>query len=225
MNDFKQDMAQIQTLVGNAFTSTGGLVAMADGGAASNVKLQMKLEETMGHFEQATLELRTLCERNCPGTGGYGKKPLIPARQVTGLVEIIGYSWLHICLNTLLPHCRYQSPAWLSDTVRRLLDDYEAGGNPLPFYGKRALMIIDEHSNIDGRKIYDQDNKGWKAVSNVLKGRIIPDDDQYSLGVSLLSTRSEENSCHIILMDMADAGDYFALSAGDYAFGSIYQRF
>ena len=31
-----------------------------------------------------------------------------------------------------------------------------------------------------------------------------------------------ENVCHITLMDLHDASDFFALHSGDYAFGSIY---
>ena len=39
MTDFKKDMAQIQTLVGDAFSATGGLVALSDGGVMSEPKL------------------------------------------------------------------------------------------------------------------------------------------------------------------------------------------
>ena len=56
-------------------------------------------------------------------------------------------------------------------------------------YKRQALLIIDEHCEIDARRVYDQDNKGWKAIANAIKGRLIPDDDQYSLGVCLLSRR------------------------------------
>ncbi|MCM1148855.1 MAG: hypothetical protein NC319_02045 [Butyricicoccus sp.] len=90
----------------------------------------------------------------------------------------------------------------------RLLDEYENGGSVLPYY-KQALIVIDEHSDVPRRKVYDQDNKGWKAISNAIKGRLIPD-DQYTLGVALLSTRSSENVCHITLMDRADAADFFS---------------
>ena len=71
-------------------------------------------------------------------------------------------------------------------------------------------MVIDEHSDISQRRVYDQDNKGWKAISNAIKGRLIPDDDQYTLGVALLSTRSSEDVCHITLMDRSDAPDFFS---------------
>ena len=121
----------------------------------------------------------------------------------------------------MLPHCRYQAPAWLSDTLTRLLDDYERAGCKLPYF-RRAMLVIDEHSSTEGRHIYDSDNKGWKAVSNALKGRLFPDDDQYTLALSLLSTRSTENVCHITLLDLADAADFFAVHSGDYRDGDFY---
>lgn len=152
----------------------------------------------------------------------YGRRPPTPYCAVAGHVEKLGYSWLHIRLNTLLPHCRYQTPLWLTDTIRRLLDGFEAGGNTVPYFRERAMLVIDEHSEIAGRRVFDQDNKGWKAVCNALKGRAIPDDDQYTLAVSLLATPSTENVCHITLMDLHDASDFFALHSGEYAFGSIY---
>ena len=171
----------------------------------------------MGSFEAATLELRQLCERYMPPTGSLGKKPTIPRRDVTGSVELIEYQWLHITIHTLLPSAAYQTPVWLSDTIRRLLDEYESGGHSLPYY-RNALMVIDERSDIEGRKVFDQDNKGFKAVSNAVKGRLIPDDDQYTLGLVLLSARSSENACHITLLDSADTADFFALRTGDYGF-------
>lgn len=132
-------------------------------------------------------------------------KPVLPAVEVAGSVEEFGYGWLHIMLHTLLPHCRYQTPSWMSDTIRRLLDGYEACGKGLPFYS-HALLVIDEHTGIEGRHIFDQDNKGWKAVSNAIKGRLIPDDDQHTLAVTLLSTRTEgEERCHITLLPIEDA--------------------
>ena len=125
MTDLKKDMARIQTLVGDAFSTTGGLVALSDGGVMSEQKLQQTLEQTAAKFEKAALELRTLCEKHSPGKGGYGKRPPAPFCAIDGHVEKLGYSWLHIQLNTLLPHCRYQTPLWLTDTLRRLLDNFE----------------------------------------------------------------------------------------------------
>lgn len=144
-------MMRIQELIGNAFRQTGSLVALTDGGQMNPNKLQKTLEQTMEQFEAATLELRKLCERYAPGSGGFAKKPILPSMDVTGSVEAFGYGWLHITINTLLPHCRYQSPNWLSDTIRRLLDSYEACGKELPFF-ERAMLIIDEHTAMEGRQ-------------------------------------------------------------------------
>lgn len=220
MTDFKKDMARIQELVGSAFTATGGLVALADGGTMNDAKLQKTLETAAGDFERAVLELRMLCERHSPGVGGYGKRPELPALCVTGHVERLGCNWLHITLNTLLPHCRFQPPEWLSDTIRRLLDRYEQNYK-LPFYPEPALLVIEEHCGVEGRRVFDQDNKGYKAVSNALKGRLIPDDDQFTLNVALLSVPSPENNCHIYLLELADAPDFFAFQTGEFGLDSL----
>ena len=75
------------------------------------------------------------------------------------------------------------------------------------------MMVIEEYSNIQSRRIFDQDNKGWKSVSNAIKGWLIPDDDQYTLSVSLLSTKSERNVTEITLLPLEDTSDYFAKHA------------
>lgn len=127
-----------------------------------------------------------------------------------------------VVADTLLPHCRYQTPNWLSDTIRCLLDEYETCGKKLPFYS-RAMLVIDEHTGIEGRHIYDQDNKGWKAISNAIKGRLIPDDDQHTLAVALLSTECfEHECCHITLLPLEDAHDFFAAHSSDYASQDFY---
>lgn len=221
MNNLKQDMARIQELVGTAIGQTGGLVALSDGGVLSPEKLQRSLEQTLDAFELATLELRCLCETYSPGVGGYGKRPQAPVQKTVGYAEMLCEDWLHIRLNTLLPHCRYQTPRWLTATIQQLLDNYEAQGKALPRY-EQALLVIDEHSAIAGRHVYDQDNKGWKAVSNAIKGRLIPDDDQYTLHVALLSQVSRENVCHITLLEQRDAGDFFSLRAGEHGLGRLY---
>jgi hypothetical protein len=76
------------------------------------------------------------------------------------------------------------------------LSNYQLNGGTLQFY-QTALLVIDEHSAIDSRRVLDQDNKGWKAIPNALKGLVIADDDQFSLGVALISTWDREKCCHI----------------------------
>jgi len=216
MNDLKTDIARMRAQIMDTYHQLETLTAQT-----SPEQLQRVLEQVSNQTEHAALAVRRLCEKHSPGVGGYGNKPVLPQMEVTGFVETFGYGWLHIQLNTLLPHCRYQASEWLSDTIRRLLDEYEAGGCKLPFF-KRAMLVIDEHCGIKGRHIFDQDNKGWKSVSNAIKGRLIPDDDQHTLALALLSTRSELDVCHITLLDLADAADFFAYHSGDYAVADFY---
>jgi len=225
MKNFEQDAIRIQRLADGAKNAAGELLAFAGDDRANPDALRKTLERIAIQFEQSTLTLRSLCEEACTSKGGpAGKKPALPFLEVAGSIEIIETKWLHIRLETLLPHCRYQTPDYLSDTIRRLLDAFEARGRALPFF-RQALLAIDEHSGIDGRRVFDQDNKGWKAVSNALKGRVIPDDDQYSLGVTLLSANRPDNVCHITLMDIQDASDFFILRSEPYAMDSMYQGF
>lgn len=98
MNDMKRDLIRIQELVGMAFSETGSLVALTDGGQMNPNKLQKTLEQTMEQFERTTLELRRLCERYSPGAGGFAHRPALPYMDITGSVETFGYGWLHITL-------------------------------------------------------------------------------------------------------------------------------
>jgi len=75
---------------------------------------------------------------------------------------------------------------------------------------------------IKSRQVYDNDNKGWKVIPNVLKGLVVDDDNQFSLGVALVSTWDDVPACHIHVMDMADAGTYFSLYLGNS--GSYFRR-
>jgi hypothetical protein len=71
------------------------------------------------------------------------------------------------------------------------------------------MLIVDEHCDIKSRTVFDQDNKAWKAIPNALKGRLIPDDDQLTLDVALVSEKCDTPSCHIYLLPREDAGDFF----------------
>lgn len=112
MSVLKADMTHLQSLIGDAFSKTGALVALADAGNPDPDKIQRNLETIADQFERATLELRRLCECSAPGTGGYMRRPRLASLQIAGSVEMLEYTWLHIQINTLLPHCRYQTPAW-----------------------------------------------------------------------------------------------------------------
>lgn len=213
------DLQEIQRLTEDAAIDARKLLIQADNLPPDT--FQKMLEELCGSFEDTALRLRRLCEQQSPGTGGYKRGCALRPVEVMGSVERIGIDWLHIRINTLLPHCRFQPPTWLTSTLTELLDAYELCGGTLPRF-RNALLVIKEYSDITGRHIFDQDNKGWKAVSNAIKGRLVPDDDQYTLQVALLATRSSQEVCHITVLDIEDAADFFSARAEDYSVTGLY---
>lgn len=218
MNE-KRDFRELQRLTEDAAVDARRLMLLAD--RLKPDDLQQQLEALCSGFEDSALRIRRLCERQMPCTGGYRRGRELRPAEVVGCVERIGLDWLHIRINTLLPHCRFQPPTWLTDTLRELLDAYELCGGTLPRF-RNALLVIEEYSDIAGRHIFDQDNKGWKAVSNAIKGRLVPDDDQYTLQVALLATRSSQEVCHITVLDIEDAADFFAARRGTPGAEALY---
>lgn len=210
MTQFQLDLQRIQNLVSKAFTATGSLISMSTTSGFLSPKDQQLLMKIATQFEQATVSIRTLCETNIselpPTEGRPQGNTWIPF--VT--LRVIEDQWIHISIDGLLPHCKYQTPVYLSDTLRRVLDGYGFQGQKLPYY-ESAVLVIDEHSEIAGRHVFDQDNKGWKAIPNALKGRVIADDDQYHLGLLLLSRPSSENRTYITIIPPEDVGDFCTL--------------
>ena len=170
-----------------------------------------QMERLNDALERAAILSRNAleCLRPCVDFPQNGK-PALPEQPVYGTIRLFNGYWLHIRLETLLPHCRFQVPAYLGDTLARLLDGFVKSGARLPYCDK-ALLVIDEHCDCRSRTVYDQDNKGWKAVSNALKGRLFPDDDQFALGVALLSSESDTPHCNIYVLPAEDAEVFFNL--------------
>lgn len=199
--DYKNELDQVRALLRVALGNCD--VALKQG--AINASL---LDCVLDGAERAVLRLRTVTEivRKRPAESGQKPAaPLIPG--FAGTLEVNEFGWLHITLNSLLPNCRYKTPLWLQNTLSTLLDEY---AGRLPWF-QRAMLIIEEHCDIESRQVYDQDNKGWKAIPNALKGLVIPDDDQFTLEVALLSKRSDTPCCHIWLLPAEDAGEYFTM--------------
>lgn len=220
MTQYMQDLQEIQDQVAKSFSASGRLLALEQCGGKPPDKVADLLEQVATAFETATLRLRLLCERNRPAVQ-FRHSATLPPIHVAGQIHMIGGQWVHLKLNALLPHSRYQAPKYLTDTVHRLCMDFQLAGQPLPYF-EHAVLIIEEHSNIQGRQVFDQDNKGWKAISNALKGLLFPDDDQYSLGVILLSQRGDENCCHITVLPAEDVADFFALRSGTATRNQLY---
>lgn len=190
------------------------LFAYANSACMENMPLN-QIDKLLSAAENAVILLRTLYEeRTVNNSLTEETKPHSTVRYA-GTLEVNEFGWLHITLYSLLPHCRYKTPKYLTDTLSRLIQEYTNKGGDLPFYEKAAL-IIEEHCDIQNRQVYDQDNKGWKAIPNVLKGNVIQDDDQFSLQITLLSVLDETPSCHIYVMNANDAGDFLSLKNGEY---------
>ncbi len=137
-----------------------------------------ELHKLTAELETVALQARNLDEACYTDGGILTQQPYNKHWDagINGSVEVNENGWLHITLNTLLPHCKYQTSPYLKDTIIRLLSNYQLNGGALPFYSA-AMLVIDEHCNIDSRQVFDQDNKGWKAIPNALKGLVIADDD------------------------------------------------
>ena len=168
-NDLINDLKSIQQIVFDAQKLSGRALALLDNGDADSVKMTRVLDELSGRFEKSTIDLRNLCEKVRPNVEIGIRKPPLPTIKIAGSARVNEHGWVHIELNALLPHCRFQSAEYVTDTIARLLDEYEHRGRdiaprPLPRFN-RAIMVIDEHCDIDARTIYDQDNKLRQEVA------------------------------------------------------------
>ena len=102
------DLQEIQRLTENAAVDARKLLIQADNLPPGT--FQKMLEALCGSFEDTALQLRRLCEQQSPGTGGYKRGRALRPLEVVGSVERIGIDWLHICINTLLPHSGSSHP-------------------------------------------------------------------------------------------------------------------
>ncbi len=218
MQTIREMIQQIQAITYDAYKSSGQAAALLKAQTGPPEAMAKALERTAAQLEQGTVELRALCESCLPDVPAVGQKPMLPALDIAGNIEVNEFGWLLIGLNTLLPHCRFTTPVWLTDTITRLLDQHERRRGKLPMLD-RALLVIEEFCDVESRQVFDEDNKGWKAVSNAIKGRLVADDDQFTLSVCLLSQRfSGARSCHIYVLPLSDAGDFFYMRADSYPF-------
>ena len=215
MSERKDHIKRIQEITFEAYKASGRIAVLLEESEAPTETLSKELERAASQMEHGAVEIRALCAAYpCP-LQPIGHRPTVEPLEIAGRAERNEFGWLHIQLNTLLPNCRFEPPLWITDTVTRLLDQIERRHGKLPMLDN-ALLVIDEHCDIAARQVYDQDNKGWKAISNALKGRIVADDDQYSLSVCLLSTRTPERACHIYVLPIQDAGDFFFMRSDQY---------
>jgi len=224
--NIRKELENIRGMIHKAYYQCGVLDSIVTGPNESSPQFSGELDKLAAGLEKTVMQARYLneacymdiqpIEKNVMDYEGHWAKNM-PA----GRVEVDENGWLHIVLDTLLPHCKRGTNPWLRDTLIRLLYGYKQNGGQLPHF-ERAMLIINEHCDIKSRQVYDNDNKGWKVIPNVLKGLVVDDDNQFSLGVALVSTWDDVPACHIHVMDMADAGTYFSLYLGNS--GSYFRR-
>ena len=226
MLNIRQEVENIRGQIHKAYYQSNVLDTIVTDPHESNPLFSREMDKLVSGLEKTVLHARYLNEACYMNIQPFEKSTVDYERHwsdnmANGKVEVDSNGWLHIVLDTLLPHCKKGTNPWLRDTLIRLLYGYKQNGGELPHFG-RAMLIIDEHCDIKSRRVYDQDNKAWKVIPNVLKGLVIEDDDQFSLGVALVSTPNDTPACHIYVMDILDAGIYFSLYHGGS--GSYFSR-
>lgn len=175
-------------------------------------KASFLLEQAAHGTEDVCIELRNLCEKERV----IKEKPMLSSRrfehkELFGEITRTDGGWIDICLFSLLPHCKAAGGTrYVSDSITRLLNSFRQNGGELPMFSN-AFMAIVEHCSKDTAQVFDNDNKGFKAVINALKGRLFADDNQFELSLGLFTRRDENICCHIYVMPTEDAGDFLYL--------------
>lgn len=134
--------------------------ANAEGELLTSTEMGRQPTNLLAYLESAVLLARRMAEGQ-PQLPIHqsARSPAWPVTEIAGSIETNEFGWLHITLNTLLPHCRFKTPAYLSDTITRLIEGHQAKGGRVPFF-RKAILIIDEHCDLKNRQVFDQDNKG-----------------------------------------------------------------
>ena len=142
MPNLRESIQKIQTIAHDAYRASSQAATLLNEQGFSSEVLANSLEQTASQMEHAAVELRALCESCLPELLTIGRKPVLPSLDVAGSISVNEFGWLLIELNTLLPHCRFSTPVWLTDTITRLLDQHERRQGKLPMLD-RALLVIE----------------------------------------------------------------------------------
>ena len=171
MQTIKEMIQQIQAITFDAYKSSGQAAALLKDQGGPPEAMAKALERTAAQMEQGTVELRALCESCLPELLAIGRKPVLPTLDVAGSISVNEFGWLMIELNTLLPHCRFSTPAWLTDTITRLLDQHERPTASCPCWTRRcwssrssATWIPETYSTRttkDGKPSATPSREGW----------------------------------------------------------------
>ena len=205
---------KLKKISGHIYSAQKAIEHLISSGNISSDKQNSMLDITLSQFETTVVEMRKLAESYRPKAVEI-KRKTCHSKAVFGEVEITDTGWLHIKLYTLLPGNRLiESSNYISDSITRLIDGFVKTGGKLPFYEKAFLAII-ERCSYENRSSFDNDNKGYKAVQNALKGRLFRDDNQFELSIGLFSELDDEAACHIYVMPENEVSDFFCMRQFD----------
>ena len=180
--------------------------------ARSPVKFNTLIDSAMQQIELACIEMRRIAETIRPPAEDFTFSEH-STKTIYGEIKQTNYGWLHIKLNTLLPHYKVLGGTqYISDSISRLLDNYVNSGDKLPCYAKPFLGII-EHCSVNACEAFDSDNKGYKAVINTLKARVFEDDNQFELSLGLFTVDDRENYCNIYVLPVEDSAKFMWLKS------------
>ncbi len=175
------------------------------------------LDAAMQQIELCCIDMRNLCEQGRPTIPPL-KNKTDSHKEIYGEISQMANGWLDIRLNALLPHCKMiGGTQYVYDTITRLIDRYQESGGKLPHFDKSFVAIV-EHCPEDCSSVYDNDNKGFKAVINALKGRVFDDDNKFELSLGLFNVIDSEISCHIYVTPYDEAADFLYQMSVDMLF-------
>ena len=206
--NFENELAVMKSKVSAAEKNIDALILSA----RSPVKFNTLIDAAMQQMEFACIEMRRIAETIRP------KDNMVTishssANTIYGNISFTDEGWLHIKLNTLLPHYKILGGTqYISDSISRLLDAFVSSGVELPTYQNAFIGII-EHCSVDCCEAFDSDNKGYKSVINTLKGRVFEDDNQFQLSLGLFTESDKENCCHIYVLPIEESAKFMWLKA------------
>lgn len=207
----KDKLLEIQRQIDTASQAVDTLMK----GFQSPDKINALLDMAMQQMETSCIAMRRICEQVRPQTPPQKTKNYY-SKTLFGEITLMDTGWVHIKLNTLLPHYKVLGGTqYVTDCIIRLLDRLSQEGGQLPIFGKAYVAIID-HCEIARCDVFDDDNKSFRAVINALKGRLFPDDNQFELSLGLFTTLDTEACCHIYILPEQDVTDFhsFRLTEG-----------
>lgn len=211
MDSMQSGLKEIQQQIDAAARAVDTLMK----GYRSPDKANALLDMAMQQMENSCIAMRRICEQ---------VRPMAPPRKgknyytksLFGEITLMDTGWVHIKLNTLLPHYKVLGGTqYVTDCITRLLDKLAQEGGQLPVFSRAYVAIVD-HCEVSRCDVFDDDNKGFRAVLNALKGRLFPDDNQFELSLGLFTELDTEACCHIYILPEQDVTDFhsFRLAEG-----------